>query len=81
MFSFVSIVADEEEAKNDEVHEDGFRKGKALASEAPDALAKREVEALDMVCLSFLFGAGLMLVGRHHLLIRLPQITKAKSLR
>ena len=72
MLSFLEVVANEEEAKNDEVHEDGFRKGKALASEAPDALAQREIEALDMVCLSFLFGAGLMLVGRHHLLIRLP---------
>ncbi len=72
MFGFLLVVADKEEAKDDEVHEDGLGEREALAGETPDALAQREVETLDVVCLSFLLGARLMLVGWHHIAPRPP---------
>lgn len=79
LFGFLAVVLNEEESEDDKVHEDGFGEGEALASEASDALAQCEVESLDVVCLSFFFAARLMLAFGQHLLIRLPQVAKAKG--
>ena len=79
LLGFVCVVLNEKEAKDDEVHEEGFGEGEGFAGEAPDALAQGEIEPLDVVCLSFFFAAPLMLVGRQHLLVSLPPVAKAEG--
>ena len=70
----VSVVIEEESSDVDEVHDVAFGEGESFSGEAPDALPEREVEPLDMVCLSFLFGAGSVLFVGHNLLIRAPEV-------
>ncbi len=58
----------------DEVHGVAFGKGERLASESADALAQREVETLDVVCLSFLLTTRPVLLVGHNALIRRPEV-------
>lgn len=70
----VTVVFEEESSDVDEVDDVAFGEGERFSSEAPDALAEREVESLDMVCLPFLFGTRAVLLVGHHLLIGVPEV-------
>ena len=64
----------EKESDVNEVHEMAFREGERLAGESADALPEREIEALDVVGFSLLFGTRSVLVVGHHLLVGLPEV-------
>ncbi len=70
----VSVVVEEESSDVDEVHGVAFGKGERLAGEPANALAQREIEAFDMVCLPFLFGTSAVLVVGHNVLIGAPEV-------
>lgn len=70
----VSVVVKEEEPDVNEVHDVALGEGERLAGEPGDALPEREIEALDMVCFSFLFGTGAVLLVGHDVLIRSPEV-------
>lgn len=57
----------EEEAQGDNVHEEVLGKSEGLAHEASESLAQSQVEALDMIGLSFFLGAAVVLLGVQHL--------------
>lgn len=79
LLGFSSIVEDEEVADSSIVPEVSFGKGKGFSHQTRHALAQREIEAFDVVGLSFLFAAGTMLILGNDLSIGLPKIGEARS--
>lgn len=56
------------------MHEVAFGEGKGLSGESANALSQGEIEPLDMICLSVLFGARPVLIVGHDFLIGVPKV-------
>ena len=73
------IVSVEEDPQHNDVHEEVLGEGEGFTHEARESLAQCEVEAFNVVGLSFLFGAGLMVVFIQHLLVGVEQVAVAEG--